>query len=99
MARSWPNVVAMPSPVSFGMAAPHPAFCAARASTAAWRFAPPTEFGAEPALRPVEGVGGRAGIAPRAIEQGNTKGGWINPPRMGGLIHEALDRPIGPAGC
>ena len=51
------------------------------------------------ALRSADGVRYRAGIAPRAIEQGNTKGGWINPPRMGGLIHEALDCPIGPAGC
>ena len=34
------------------MAAPHLAFSAARLSTAAWRFAPPTAFGVEPALRP-----------------------------------------------
>jgi len=38
----------MPSPVSFGMSAAQPAFCAARWTTAAWRFAPPVVHGFEP---------------------------------------------------
>src|SRR4029077_11850549 len=42
-----------PRPLSFGMAVPQPAFCATRCRTAAWRLAPPTEFGASPALRPL----------------------------------------------
>src|SRR5580692_3196271 len=50
--RSCPNVDAMPRPTSFGMARPQPAFLAARASTAACRCAPSTEFGADPELPP-----------------------------------------------
>ena len=58
------NVVAMPSPVSFGMSA-SPACRAARWTTAAWRFAPPTAFGAEP------------GVASRAIQQADAEGDRI----------------------
>ncbi len=52
MSRSWPKVVARPSPVSGGSAVPHPAFSAARLTTAAWRAAPPSVDGVVPALRP-----------------------------------------------
>ncbi len=52
MSRSWPKVVARPSPVSGGSTAPQPAFSAARLTTAAWRAAPPTVDGELPALRP-----------------------------------------------
>src|SRR5580704_9487175 len=85
IARSWPNVVAMPSPTSFGVGLPQPAFWATRASTAAWRCAPPTELGDDPAFLP----------APSSMRSRNSTGS--TPACERSLIHETFERPVDPA--
>ena len=52
--------------------------CLLRRTTAAWRFAPPTAFGAEP------------GVASRAIQQADAEGDRIGARRTGRLVHEKL---------
>src|SRR5258708_6265498 len=88
MRRTWPKLVAMPSPTSFGIVSPQPAFSAARARTAAWRRAPP---------RPADGVRRRSGVAPSAVQQPQAELHPIDGRGVSGLVHEALDRPVGPA--
>ena len=75
----------MPRPESFGTAVPQPAFSAARSHDGGL------------ALRSADRVRGGAGVAPRAIEEGQSKRDGIGTRRVRRLVHEALDGPIGPA--
>src|SRR6516164_7488406 len=75
--RSWPKVVAMPRPVSFGIVLPQPAFCAARFDD---RGLPQCA---------ADGVRSRARIPAGTIKQPEAECDRVGARRVSRLVHEA----------